>query len=59
MITRETFDLLIYAAIVIGLILAARRLYQDLRRPLPTESTDWDLIETEIETSKKKGGNKG
>ncbi len=38
--TPENFDLLIYAVIGIGLILAARRLYQDLTRPLPPEDED-------------------
>ncbi|MFN8372315.1 MAG: hypothetical protein U0694_05485 [Anaerolineae bacterium] len=35
--TREMFDLLIIAIMVIGLILAAIRLYQDLSRPLPDD----------------------
>jgi len=36
-LTPENFDLLIYTVIVVGLILAARRLYQDFTRPLPED----------------------
>jgi hypothetical protein len=35
--TREMFDLLIIAVILVGLVLAAIRLRQDLSRPLPSE----------------------
>lgn len=35
--SRDFFDLLIYAVILVGLILAARRFYQDMTRPLPVE----------------------
>ena len=35
MMTAETFDYIIYFVIGLGLILAARRLYQDFTRPLP------------------------
>lgn len=35
---RETVDLVIYIVITVGFILAGRRLYQDLTRPLPDES---------------------
>jgi hypothetical protein len=35
--TREMFDALIIGVIVIGLVLAAIRLRQDLTRPLPPE----------------------
>ncbi|MBI5930423.1 MAG: hypothetical protein HY862_14020 [Chloroflexi bacterium] len=37
MLTRDTFDYLIYAVIAIGSILAVGRLYQDLTRPLPED----------------------
>jgi len=37
LLTPENFDLLIYAVIIVGLILAARRLYQDFTRPLPED----------------------
>lgn len=40
-LTPENFDLLIYAVIVIGLILAAGRLYQDFTRPLPEDEFDY------------------
>jgi hypothetical protein len=33
--TRGIFDTLIIVVIIIGLILAARRLYDDFTRPLP------------------------
>ena len=36
-LTREVFDTLIVVVIIIGLILAAIRLRQDLTRPLPPE----------------------
>jgi hypothetical protein len=42
MLTRDTFDYLIYAVIAIGSILAVRRLYQDLTRPLPEDDTQPD-----------------
>jgi hypothetical protein len=35
--TRETFDALIIGVIIVGLALAAVRLYQDLTRPLPPD----------------------
>jgi hypothetical protein len=35
--TREMFDALIIGVIVIGLVLAAIRLRQDLTRPLPPQ----------------------
>jgi hypothetical protein len=35
--TREMFDLLIVVVILVGLVLAAIRLYQDLSRPLSAE----------------------
>lgn len=40
--SRTVFDLLVYAVIVVGLILAAIRLYQDLTRPLPPEEDSQD-----------------
>lgn len=36
--TREVFDTLIIVIILIGLALAARRLYSDFTRPLPPAS---------------------
>ncbi|RMF77230.1 MAG: hypothetical protein D6737_18335 [Chloroflexi bacterium] len=39
-LTREVFDTLIVVVIIIGLALAAVRLYADLSRPLPPEP-DW------------------
>ena len=39
-LTREVFDALIYAVIIIGLILAAIRLRQDLTRPLANRVDD-------------------
>jgi hypothetical protein len=38
-LTREFFDTLIILVIVVGLIAAARRLYQDFTRPLPDDDT--------------------
>lgn len=38
-LTREFFDTLIIIVIVVGLIAAARRLYQDFTRPLPDDDT--------------------
>jgi len=38
--SRDIFDLLIYGVVIIGLIFAARRLYQDLTRPLDDEPKD-------------------
>ncbi len=38
MSTRDIFDYIIYAVIAIGSILAVRRLYQDLTRPLPDDN---------------------
>jgi hypothetical protein len=42
-ITPELFDTLIIAVILIGLALAAVRLYADFTRPLPAASDD-DII---------------
>ncbi len=39
-LTREVFDLLIIANIVVGLLLAGRRFYQDIRRPPPASESD-------------------
>jgi hypothetical protein len=33
--TRGVFDTIIIVTIIVGLVLAARRLYQDFTRPLP------------------------
>ncbi len=40
--TRGVFDTIIIIVIVIGLVLAARRLYDDFTRPLPPESAPDD-----------------
>ncbi len=37
-LTRDMFDTLIIIVILVGLVLAARRLYTDFTRPLPTTS---------------------
>jgi len=39
-LTRQVFDTLIIIVIMVGLALAAVRLYADLSRPLPPEE-DW------------------
>ena len=45
--TREVFDTLIILCIIIGSILAARRLYADFTRPLPGErNPGWDDDDT-------------
>lgn len=43
--TREFFDLLIGVVIISGLALAARRLYRDLKRPLP--GSTWNGSDTQ------------
>jgi hypothetical protein len=40
--SREAFDVLIYLVIGVGLLFAARRLYQDLTRPLPRGKDEQD-----------------
>lgn len=50
MSTRDIFDYIIYGVIAIGSILAVRRLYQDLTRPLPEE--DWQATEQKPEQPK-------
>ena len=46
--TREVFDALIIAVILIGGALAAVRLYQDFTRPLPRRSTpEWSDEDTQ------------
>jgi hypothetical protein len=39
-LTREFFDTLVIIVIVVGLILAARRFYQDMTRPLPPDADE-------------------
>jgi hypothetical protein len=39
-LTREVFDALIIGVILIGVALAAVRLYRDFTRPLPPEDED-------------------
>ena len=43
--TRDIFDILIIAFIIVGLILAAFRFRADLTRPLPDDDTDPHLPE--------------
>lgn len=46
--TRETFDLIIIALIVVGLIAAALRLRADFTRPLPEDDApDWRQDDTQ------------
>ncbi|NDJ85170.1 MAG: hypothetical protein GYB66_04740 [Chloroflexi bacterium] len=49
MLTREFFDLLIYAVIAFGLVISVIRIYRDLTRPLPAELEDDDFIDLEGE----------
>ena len=44
--TRSVFDTLIIITILIGLVLAARRLYSDFTRPLPSKPPSQDDIDT-------------
>lgn len=44
-LTRDIFDLLIIAFIIVGLILAALRFRADMIRPLPDDDTDPHLPE--------------
>lgn len=44
--TREVFDALIIAVIIIGLALAAVRLYDDFTRPLPDDEDELNLRPT-------------
>jgi hypothetical protein len=46
-LTREFFDTLIVIVIIIGLVLAARRLRQDLTRPLPQDEPAWAKDDTD------------
>lgn len=47
-LTREFFDLLIFGVIIVGLILAARRLRADLTRPLPPDNEpEWAKDDTQ------------
>jgi hypothetical protein len=39
-LTRELFDAIIIIIIIAGLILATRRFYGDMTRPLPDDDTD-------------------
>jgi cytochrome c oxidase assembly protein Cox11 len=50
--TREVFDTLIIVVIVIGMALAAVRLYRDFTRPLPPDG-DWDDDDTRPNQSHK------
>lgn len=45
--TREFFDLLIGIVIISGAVVAARRLYRDLKRPLPGAGAAWDGDDTQ------------
>jgi len=44
--TREVFDTLIITVVIIGLVLAARRLHADFTRPLPDNRPDWSDEDT-------------
>lgn len=55
--SHEAFDILIYIVIVVGLLFAARRLYQDLTRPLPEEEPFFTL-HSEPEAPKKASKNR-
>lgn len=44
--TREVFDALIIAVIIIGIALAAVRLYDDFTRPLPNDEDEANLRPT-------------
>lgn len=50
MSTRDIFDYIIYGVIAVGSILAVRRLYQDLTRPLPEDN--WQPIDQKPEQPK-------
>ncbi|MBI5667271.1 MAG: hypothetical protein HZC41_04620 [Chloroflexi bacterium] len=51
-LTREFFDTLIFAVIIVGLILAARRLRADLTRPLPDDEPAWAKDDTQPRQNK-------
>ncbi len=46
-LTREFFDTLIFVVIIVGLLLAARRLRADLTRPLPPDKSEWAQDDTQ------------
>lgn len=46
-LTREFFDTLIFVVIIVGLLLAARRLRADLARPLPPDEPAWAQDDTQ------------
>jgi hypothetical protein len=51
-LTREVFDTLIIAVIIIGTALAAVRLYRDFTRPLPRRGDyDWADDDTQPNTA--------
>lgn len=39
--TPAAFDILVISNIVIGVVLAGRRLVKDIRTPLPDDAPDW------------------
>ena len=41
MIAPETFDALVLGSMVLGLLLAGRRFWQDIRRDVPADAPDW------------------
>lgn len=49
--TPEIFDALVIASVVIGLLIAWRRLRQDLRKPLPEDAPDWARARYESSSS--------
>jgi len=52
--TREVFDLLIIAVILVGLIAAFFRLRADLTRPLPPEPGGWQTFDPDDDTKPNK-----
>ncbi|MDX1992963.1 MAG: hypothetical protein SF029_11255 [bacterium] len=55
-LTREFFDTLIIVVILIGMALAAVRLYRDFTRPLPPEGEDlpaWSDEDTQQNAARK------
>ena len=53
-LTREIIDLLIYAVIAAGLVLASIRLYRDFTRPLPQE--DGQVLDDDTQPNKPVSG---
>lgn len=56
-ITAETFDYLIVGTIIVGFLLAGRRLYADLTRPLEKNAQDKRASDREEDGKEKRGTN--